>query len=90
MEAVTARIHTEKLPQSVIILAVLNEFSSVRTKGTLIMTRPLTDFDVLSFDCYGTLIDWETGIWDALQPLLMENDCSTLHSEDALELFSQH
>jgi len=28
----------------------------------------LTDFDVLSFDCYGTLIDWETGIWEALQP----------------------
>jgi len=26
----------------------------------------LTDFDVLSFDCYGTLIDWETGIRTAL------------------------
>jgi 2-haloacid dehalogenase len=25
----------------------------------------LTDFDALSFDCYGTLIDWEQGIWDA-------------------------
>lgn len=30
----------------------------------------LTDFKVLSFDCYGTLIDWETGIWNELQPLL--------------------
>jgi 2-haloacid dehalogenase len=30
----------------------------------------LTDFKVLSFDCYGTLIDWETGIWNALQPLV--------------------
>ena len=30
----------------------------------------LTDFEVLTFDCYGTLIDWETGIYDALQPLL--------------------
>lgn len=29
----------------------------------------LSDFDVLSFDCYGTLIDWESGIWMALQPL---------------------
>ena len=28
----------------------------------------LTDFDVLSFDCYGTLIDWETGIRAALAP----------------------
>ena len=25
----------------------------------------------LRFDTYGTLIDWETGIWDALQPLCM-------------------
>jgi 2-haloalkanoic acid dehalogenase type II len=30
----------------------------------------LTDFRVLSFDCYGTLIDWESGILAALQPLL--------------------
>ena len=30
----------------------------------------LTDFEVLTFDCYGTLIDWETGIYQALQPLL--------------------
>ncbi len=30
----------------------------------------LTDFDVLAFDCYGTLIDWEGGIHTALQPLL--------------------
>ena len=34
----------------------------------------LTDYRVLTFDCYGTLIDWETGIWDALQPLIMLND----------------
>ncbi|KAJ5261281.1 hypothetical protein N7478_011876 [Penicillium angulare] len=30
----------------------------------------LTDFKVLSFDCYGTLIDWESGILAAFQPLL--------------------
>ena len=30
----------------------------------------LTDFKVLTFDCYGTLIDWETGIVNALRPLL--------------------
>ena len=34
----------------------------------------LTDYRVLTFDCYGTLIDWETGIWDALQPLIMHDD----------------
>ena len=33
--------------------------------------RTLTDFDGLSFDCYGTLIDWESGIHAALQPLLI-------------------
>lgn len=26
-------------------------------------------FDALSFDCYGTLIDWETGILSALRPI---------------------
>jgi len=31
--------------------------------------RPLTDFDCLSFDCYGTLVDWEGGIYQALAPL---------------------
>jgi 2-haloacid dehalogenase len=28
----------------------------------------LTDFAALSFDCYGTLIDWETGILATLRP----------------------
>ena len=29
----------------------------------------LTDFKALTFDCYGTLIDWETGMTEALRPL---------------------
>lgn len=29
----------------------------------------LRDFQVFTFDCYGTLIDWETGIYEALTPL---------------------
>ena len=28
----------------------------------------LTDFSTLTFDCYGTLIDWEAGIVAALGP----------------------
>ncbi|MFG0274972.1 MAG: haloacid dehalogenase type II [Phycisphaerales bacterium] len=28
--------------------------------------KRLSDFDALTFDCYGTLIDWESGILDAL------------------------
>jgi 2-haloacid dehalogenase len=30
----------------------------------------LDGFDALTFDCYGTLVDWETGIIDALGPIL--------------------
>jgi 2-haloacid dehalogenase len=33
------------------------------------MTK-LTDFKVLTFDCYGTLIDWERGIVEGLAPLV--------------------
>ena len=29
----------------------------------------LSQFKALSFDCYGTLIDWETGLGEALEPL---------------------
>ncbi len=29
----------------------------------------LTDFKALTFDCYGTLIDWESGMVAALEPL---------------------
>lgn len=35
----------------------------------------LSDFKALSFDCYGTLIDWETGLVEALRPL-RENGAS--------------
>jgi 2-haloacid dehalogenase len=35
------------------------------------MARRLSNYTTLTFDCYGTLIDWETGIWDAYQALIM-------------------
>src|SRR5579872_5690001 len=31
-------------------------------------------FSVLTFDCYGTIIDWESGIFSALQPILAAHD----------------
>jgi 2-haloacid dehalogenase len=49
----------------------------------------LGDFTVLSFDCYGTLIDWESGIWVALQPLLARAG-SGLARDDALAAFARH
>jgi 2-haloacid dehalogenase len=49
----------------------------------------LTDFKVLSFDCYGTLIDWETGIAEALRPLLTRSG-KTLSRDEVLEAFARH
>lgn len=48
----------------------------------------LTDFDVLAFDCYGTLIDWEGGIHTALQPLLARMPAPPSR-DAALELFAR-
>ena len=51
------------------------------------MTMRLSDFRVLTFDCYGTLIDWETGIWDALQPLIAASGRRDLVRTAMLEAF---
>ncbi len=47
----------------------------------------LSDFTTLTFDCYGTLIDWESGIHAALQPLLRQA-CVTLPRDAVLERFA--
>jgi hypothetical protein len=38
--------------------------------GSAMSEIDLSSFDALTFDCYGTLIDWERGILNALQPVL--------------------
>ncbi len=45
-------------------------------------------YRVLTFDCYGTLIDWERGILRALQPVLNRHDI-TLSDDEALELYGE-
>ena len=45
-------------------------------------------FEVLTFDCYGTLIDWETGITDALRPVLAEHGVDVA-AEAVLELYAE-
>ena len=50
--------------------------------------KRLTDYRVLTFDCYGTLIDWETGIWEALQPLIGLNGAALKRAE-ALGAFAR-
>ena len=49
----------------------------------------LTDFDTLTFDCYGTLIDWETGIFEGLRPLL-ERVKQSLTRDQVLEAHARH
>ncbi|SIT43950.1 2-haloalkanoic acid dehalogenase, type II [Paraburkholderia ribeironis] len=49
----------------------------------------LTDFNTLTFDCYGTLIDWETGIFEGLRPLL-ERVESPLTRDQVLEAHARH
>jgi 2-haloacid dehalogenase len=44
-------------------------------------------FTTLTFDCYGTLIDWESGIWDGFQPLLAANS-STMTRHQLLGNFA--
>jgi len=45
-------------------------------------------FEVMTFDCYGTLIDWETGIWRALE-VIFENHRTDMAAEKALELYGE-
>jgi 2-haloacid dehalogenase len=45
-------------------------------------------FTHLTFDCYGTLIDWETGILQALKPLLERNG-ATPQEEQILRSYTR-
>ena len=44
-------------------------------------------FQALTFDCYGTLIDWETGIFSVLRPLLAAH-AKIMSDAQILELYS--
>lgn len=46
-----------------------------------------TDFDALTFDCYGTLIDWERGILAAAETLLGASRPTDVSDEDLLQAF---
>jgi 2-haloacid dehalogenase len=43
-------------------------------------------FEILTFDCYGTLIDWETGILRALRPILAAHK-KTIDDASLLKLY---
>jgi 2-haloacid dehalogenase len=46
-------------------------------------------FDALTFDCYGTLIDWETGLTDAFRAVLRAHGVEA-DGEDVLVRYAQH
>ncbi len=63
------------------------------TRNSVLGTRnsPMLDFSrfqVLTFDCYGTLINWEAGILGAVRPLLAAHGQQPTDSE-ILELYSE-
>jgi 2-haloacid dehalogenase len=47
----------------------------------------LTAFDALSFDCYGTLIDWEAGLVAVLRPWAVAHDLA-MTDEELLTAYS--
>ena len=49
----------------------------------------LTDFDALTFDCYGTLIDWESGMVEALKALT-DRAQRPLTRDQILEAHARH
>ncbi|MGI6247600.1 MAG: haloacid dehalogenase type II [Pseudochelatococcus sp.] len=49
----------------------------------------LTDFKALTFDCYGTLIDWESGMIEGLKPLTAKLD-RELSRNEILEAHARH
>jgi len=51
----------------------------------------LLDFDrfkVITFDCYGTLIDWETGLLGAIRPILRSHNVS-LSDAQILQIYGE-
>jgi 2-haloacid dehalogenase len=48
----------------------------------------LLKFRALTFDCYGTLIDWETGIFGALRPILAAHN-KPLTDAALLEIYGE-
>ncbi len=49
----------------------------------------MTRFDVITFDCYGTLIDWETGIRNAFLQALQKTQADPRLADRALSLYDE-
>lgn len=53
-------------------------------------TRDLRDYSCLTFDCYGTLIDWENGFIKAFRPLTDRLESSHPHRSDPVTLLERY
>jgi 2-haloacid dehalogenase len=53
------------------------------------MTLDFDRFDALTFDCYGTLIDWESGLLAAMRRVLDAHG-ATPADDDLLERYARH
>jgi len=53
------------------------------------MTLDFDRFDALTFDCYGTLIDWETGLLAAMRRVLDAHGV-TAADDELLERYARH
>ncbi len=53
------------------------------------MTSDVDRFEALTFDCYGTLIDWEAGLLGAFRPILAAHGVS-VDDEDLLVRYAAH
>jgi 2-haloacid dehalogenase len=52
-------------------------------------TLDLDGVDALTFDCYGTLIDWEAGLWAAFEPILTAHGIPA-SSDEVLERYARY
>jgi 2-haloacid dehalogenase len=48
------------------------------------------DFDALTFDCYGTLIDWERGILSGVRPVLAAHGADVPRDTEVLEAYARY
>jgi 2-haloacid dehalogenase len=62
---------------------------SVSLTGGATGTIDFGRVEAITFDCYGTLVDWETGILTALRPVLERHGASAADDE-LLETYAKH
>ena len=61
---------------------------SLANKGLKQESLDWSRFEALTFDCYGTLIDWESGLLAALRPVL-QSHVNILSTDQILEIYAE-